>query len=80
MDVVYQWRTYDCGEKPERDKVALTPPVWEVTDEGLWTLTGDQYSILGELIADLIKAMEQMKEVIYFYERCIVTAKALTNE
>ncbi len=73
--IITQWRTFDCGVPPARDKVTFRPPKFVVTDEPLWTLTADQYADLGENMAELVKAMGQYAELIRFYDKCINAAQ-----
>ena len=73
--VITQWRTYDCGIPPARDKINFRIPEFKITTDGLYTLTPDQYGNLGEAMQDIIKASGQLLEVIRFYERCIASAQ-----
>ena len=73
VEIVYKWRTYDCGTPPARDKVSFRIPKWVIVD-GLYTLTPSHYADLGENMQEIIKASGQLLETVRFYENCIKAA------
>lgn len=78
--IIYKWKTYDCGVPPARDHINFTVPKFEVTSEGYWRLTAEQYGILGEAMQDIIKGSGQLLELVRFYERCIEKANEPQTE
>ncbi len=76
--IITQFRTYDCGIPPARDKVSFRIPVFNVIvidGQPLWTLDQNQYADLGENMQDIIKAMGQYAELVRFYDKCISAAQ-----
>ena len=78
--VITKWKTYDCGVPPARDHINFTIPKFEVTGEGYWRLTAEQYGVLGEAMQDIIKGSGQLLELVKFYENCIEAANATETE
>ena len=73
VQIVTKWVVFDCGTPPDRDFVDLSVPRWRIID-GRYTLTPEEYGILGESVSDIIKAAKQMANVIDFYQECIDSA------
>ncbi len=71
--VVTVWRTFDCGIAPARDPIKFKAPQFRIVD-GRYTLTADQYAVLGENMGQIIKATGQLIAVVNFYEQCIANA------
>ncbi len=78
--IIYRYVTYDCGVPPARDHINFVIPKFEVTDEGYWRLTAEQYAILGEAMQDIKKGSGQLLELAMFYESCIEKANETTPE
>jgi len=72
--IVPQWRTYDCGVPPARDKVSFRLPDWSIIDSR-YTLSTDGYADLGENMQEIVKAVGQLVETVRFYENCIKSAQ-----
>lgn len=73
VEIVTEWRTFDCGAEPAIDFVKLTPPTWKIID-GNFTLTPDEYAKLGESFSMIIKSVKQMRLKVQYYETCIERA------
>lgn len=70
---IVEWRTFDCGQPPGRDRVEFRPVVWKIID-GKFTLVPDQYANLGDNMSDLIMGTKQLIAEIQYYLDCISSA------
>ena len=69
---------YDCGVAPAIDPVRMRTINWDlmtVDDTALYTLTVDDYKLLGMNTSDWIAASKQMKAQRTHYRDCITRSQ-----